>query len=258
MTIVRVYYAVHRGLEAFTKLLAVANNGFWLGILSREQLHAIGQHNYEQAGLYFTDEYNKRGLWDWERQVLERDFAGCKKLLLASAGGGREVLALRKQGLEVAGFEPDRGLLEFANGLMEREGLEPDLRWAAWDRCPDIDGQYDGVIVGWGGYMLIRGRENRIRFLKALRERVVEGAPILLSFNTAAGERSRVFRGVALIGNLFARVLRRERVEVGDMLTPNFEHFFTREQVESEMIEAGFTPIFFDKFRFGHSVGRAA
>jgi hypothetical protein len=67
-----------------------------------------------------------------------------------------------------------------------------------------------------------------------------------------------MFRRVARIGNLLARVLRRERVEVGDMLTPNFEHFFTREEVESEMIEAGFTPVSFEKVSFGHSVGRAA
>ena len=41
-----------------------------------EQLHDVGAVNYGRAHYYYTDEYNKNGLWDWERKVIDRDFAG--------------------------------------------------------------------------------------------------------------------------------------------------------------------------------------
>lgn len=254
--VVRLYFLVYRALEGFARLATVVNSGFWLGFLNREQLHGIGHVNYAKAHYYYTDEYNKRGLWDWERAALESHFEGRKRLLLAAAGGGREVIALRKLGFEVCGFESDRGLLDFANDLLRREGMEPDLIWAPWDHCPELSETYDGAIVGWGAYMLIRGSKRRVEFLREVRARVEEGAPILVSFNTA-GDDSRFFRGIAKVGNVVARILRRERVEVGDSLTPNYEHFFTREQIESEMGEAGFALKSFHRYGFGHGVGRA-
>ena len=253
---VRLYFASYRAIRGLVRAIQMAYCGFWLGILTRKQLHSIGERKYRKDRKYWTEEWNKGGLFDWEQQVVERDFAACRRVLIAAAGGGREVLALRRTGMEVDGFESDPGLLNVANELLEKEGLAPDLKGAPWDHCPAAVSKCDGVVVGWAAYMLIRGRDERIDFLRELRARVAEGSPILLSFMTRS-ERSRYFRYVARIGNILAAPLGRDRVDVGDTLLPNFAHRFTREQLEAEMMEGGFRMISYDGVPYGHAVGRA-
>jgi hypothetical protein len=254
--VVSLFYKGYWALEGFTRLLSRTYTGFWLGVLTREQLHAIGSEKYGGERFYWTDEYNTRGLWDWEKRVVEREFTHCKKLLVAAAGGGREVIGLRRMGFEVDGFESDPGLVSYANELLGRLGMASELQLAPWDHCPDLDGKYDAVVVGWGAYMLIRGKGSRVRFLRELRERVAVGAPILVSFYTRTG-KGRGFRAVATIGNMLARAVGRDPVETGDALIPNYCHFFSQEELESELVEGGFEPISFESAEYGHSVGRA-
>lgn len=230
--------------------------GVWLGVLTRRQLHAVGEWKYGRDERYWTDAYNKSGLWDWEKTAMDRSFAGCKSLLLAAAGGGREVLALRRRGVEVEAFESDPGLVQFANELLEKEGMVGDVKLAPWDSCPDYELEFDGVMVGWGAYTHIRGRERRIDFLQEVRSRVVPGSPILLSFATR-DETSGYFRGIRRIANVFASVLRRESIELGDSLVPHYVHYFTKAQLESEIVAADFELVVFKRMPYGHAVGRA-
>src|SRR5687767_10509407 len=225
--------------------------GIWLGILRREQLLAISERKYSQDQRYWTEDYNKAGLWSWESEVVDRHFAGRRRLLLAAAGGGREVIALRRRGIEVDAFESDPGLVHFANDLLEKEGMAPDVKLAPWDECPESDGTGEGIIVGWGAYMHIRGREKRVALLRELRRRVAPGSPILLSFSTRE-DRAPFFRGIATIGNVLARVLRRKRIEVGDTLVPHFAHYFTRTELEAELAEAGFELVSFERVPYGY------
>lgn len=243
-------------MERLTRLLSGVYTGIGLGILAQEDLHVVSELKYGGEAFYRTEEYNKRGLWDWERRAVERYFAGCKRVLIMAAGGGREFLALRKRGLEVDGFESDPGLVRFANELLEKEGLAFEVGLAPWDHCPVGDRRYDGAIVGWGAYMHIRGRRRRATFLRELRDKLEAGSPILLSFYTRMG-KSRYFPMVAGIGNVPAQILGRDRVEVGDCMIPNFAHFFTREEVESELGEGGFTLLDFETAEYGHAIGRA-
>jgi hypothetical protein len=231
--------------------------GFWLGLLTRGQLHSIGERRYSRDQRYRTDEYNKAGLWDWEQSAFDAHFVDCTRVLLAAAGGGREVIALRRRGIEVEAFESDPDLVRYANRLLEREGMAPDIQRVPWDDSPDGAEECDGAIVGWGAYMHIRGRERRILFLRGLRTRLVTGSPILISFNTRRDD-SPYFRGIAVIGNVVAFLLRRSRVEIGDSLVPNYAHYFTKAQLESEMAAAGFELISFESLEYGHAVGRAA
>jgi hypothetical protein len=254
--IVRLYFAGHRLLGTFTRLLRMVHIGVWLGLLNPKRLHAISEWKYSGDRRYWTDSYNNSGLWDWERKVVEKEYLGCRTVLLAAAGGGREVLALRRRGLEVEAFESDPGLLRFANEFLEKEGMVGDVRLAPWDGCPEYAVEFDGVIVGWGAYSHIRGRARRIGFLRALRRSVVAGGPILVSFESR-DETSRYFRGIAWTGNALAWILRRDRVEVGDSLVPNYVHYFTKAQLESEMDAAGFELVSFDRIQYGHAVGRA-
>lgn len=254
--LLRFYFKSQKGMQLFSTAMSSLFTGFWLGVLNRKQLLAVGEHYFREERFYSADEYNTRGLFDWEKRAIETHFRECRTLLVAATGGGREVIALRRMGYEADAFEAHPGLLRSANALLEREEMRPDVRPATWDHCPPLDRKYDGIVVGWGAYMHIRGRDRRIQFLKELREAANMGAPVLLSFYVTS-EKSRYHRWVGRIGNVAAVLLRRERVDRGDCLLPFYAHFFTRPQVEAEMIAGGFEPVAFELYEYAHSIGRA-
>jgi hypothetical protein len=52
--------------------------------------------------------------------------------------------------------------------------------------------------------------------------------------------------------------LRREHLEVGDDLSPNYVHHFTQREIELELSESGFDLQFYSDRQYGHAVGRAS
>ena len=253
---VRVFFATRRVLFWFIAVLNTVFAGIWLGILNRKQVLAVGERHDGSVRMYRRDEYNLSGLMDWERWAVEKEFAGCRRVLLGAAGGGRETLALRRLGIGVDAFESDPRLVETANEFLKRQGLEPDVRPAPWDHCPEPIGEYDGAILGWGAYSHIRGRRARVALLREFRERVPDGAPLLLSFFTTAKD-TRYFRVTTRIGNALGRLLGHERVEIGDSLMPNYCHYFTEARIREEMAASGFELSQFRHSPYGHGIGRA-
>lgn len=252
----RMWLAGHRNLLALHKLLHGVMGGIGLGVLTRKDLHAISERAYSGIATYQTDDYNRSGLSPWEESAIRTHFDGCERILVAAAGGGREVLALRRRGLEVDGFEANPTLVAYANELLEREGGGEPIRLAPWDGCPEYESRYDGAIVGWGAYMHIRGRNRRVAFLRQLRERVSTGSPLLLSC-MGVDRYTRWMRLTAAIGSALATVTRRERVELGDSMEPDYKHFFTRDELRREMVQAGFELATFSSGPIGAAVGIA-
>lgn len=254
--IVRIYLFSVAKLENLITLIRSCLNGVWLGILKVETLHEIDAHYYTLNRIYFSDKYNKSGLQSWERNVTCEYFQACKKILIAGAGGGREVLALQKLSYSVDGFECHPELQEYANELLEKEGLIPSVRLTPRDQSIQSGQVYDGVIVGWGAYMLIQGRKKRVAFLKQLRSQTEDQAPILLSFFTRSYD-SLYFRLIRQVANALRWVLMREGVEIGDDLSPNYVHYFTEGEIGSELREAGFEIKLYSDKQYGHAVGIA-
>jgi hypothetical protein len=262
--LVRVFFSSQRILERAFRVATACFVGLWLGVLTRERLHAIDEEYYtrSRSGLpgehnYHDLEYNRRGLWEWEEQALTEHFAGCERLILIGAGGGREVLALLRLGFQVDGFESHPGLVAAANDLLREEGYDPSVGLVRRDESPDTTRTYDGIIVGWGAYMLVQSRRRRITLLKELRARTQEHSPILLSFYW----RSRTpgdYKISAFMANKIRRITHREPVDVGDWLAPNYVHLFTRDEIASELSEGGFRLVQYSTIEYGHAVGVAA
>ncbi len=250
----RLWLAGHRLLLTSYKLMHGVMSGIGLGILTRNHLHGISERAYSGIDTYQADDYNRSGLSPWEERALESRFAGRRRILVAAAGGGREVLALRRRGLHVDGFEANPTLVAYANDLLKREGWEAPIRQATWDACPEYGATYDGVIIGWGAYMHIRGRQRRVALLAQLRDRVETGAPLLLSF-LGVERFSKWMRLAAAIGNGLAVVSRRERVELGDWMEPDYKHFFTRDELGRELADGGFELVEYNSGSPGSAVG---
>jgi hypothetical protein len=105
--------------------------------------------------------------------------------------------------------------------------------------------------------MLLPGRARRIALLRELRTKVETGSPILLSFLTRRPTDVH-FRIAAGIGNLARSILRRERLEVGDDLEPNFVHRFVQDEIASELAAGGFELKSFAAAPYGHAIALAA
>lgn len=236
---VRLYMLLRRVHARARYPFSAAFSGFWLGAFGREQLHALDEAVYRGPGSYLTDEHNLGGLFPWESEAVNGFFRGRTRLLLVGAGGGREAIALARQGFQVDAFECNPALVEYANRLLTREGIEARVRHLPRDEAPPAGGPYDGAIVGWSAYMLIMGRARRVAFLRSLRRLLDPRAPLLLSFWTRPEDDRRV-PAVARTANAVRRILRREPVEPGDDLFPNYLHHFTEREVAGEMADAGF------------------
>lgn len=254
--VISFYLLSARSLDRLVGLIRASFNGVWLGLFSRELLHQIDGHYYDTTSNYHDESYNRRGLWMWEREMLRRYFSDCETLLVAAVGGGRETLGLHRLGYRVDSFECNPTLVARANRLLEEDGVQGRVQLTVRDSCPPGTGIYDGLIVGWGAYMLIQGRARRVAFLRELRARVRSGGPIMLSFFTRPGDLLS-FRITAGVANLFRALMRRERAELGDSLAPVYAHHFTRAEIAGELRDAGFELVFYSTQDYGHAVAEA-
>ena len=245
------------------RLIQSVFTGFWLGILSQSDLDSVDDAYYvggrgKRLGPidYTRTDYNKRGLFEWEKKAIETYFPVGGSVALIGAGGGREVLALRRLAFRVEAWECQPGFVNTANDLLVAEGFEPSVAYAPRNTVPAGTEMFDGLVIGWGTYTLVPGRARRIDLLGELRTWVETGSPILLSFFTRRPGDSQ-FPIAAAVGNLARRILRRERLEVGDSLDPNFVHHFVESEMESELAAGGFRLQFFAAEPYGHAVALA-
>ncbi len=253
----RIFLRSDRWLKHVLTGLRAIHQGFWLGILDREALHVVAESEYSSQTIYRTLYHNLSGLFPWEETVVSRFFRECHSVLLGAAGGGREMIALSRRGMQVDGFECSGELVEVSRHLVAMEGIDAKVMLSPPDRVPEGLGTYDGLIMGWGGYNHIMGRETRVRFLDEFRHHVRPGGPILLSFVIRKPE-SRHYRLIVAIARLI-RFLRRspEAIELGDALVDAHFHFFTQDEIRQELEDSGFQLEYYSELGFGHAVGRA-
>lgn len=258
-----VYFRSRNLVGRYFRVVMALFTGFWLGVLSRAQLERLDDLAYEGRTKrhndidYLSESHNRRGLFAWETEALERHFPARGRLALLGAGAGREVLALRQRSYAVDAWECQPAFVAFANQLLASDGFEPAVTFVPRDVVPEGPTGFDGVIVGWGTYTLVPGRHRRVALLRALRDKVEPGAPILCSFYVRRPGEAR-FAITTFVGNIFRRILGREAVELGDYLDPNFVHMFTEDQIAAEFEAGGFELRSFASAPYGHAVGVAA
>jgi len=243
----------------FVKLLLGVHEGLWLGSLNLDELNAITAEHYAASRESASTEHNQRGFFDWELRAVSRYFSPGSRVLVAGAGGGREVLALRRAGYQAEGFECNPALVE-ANHILFAELGEPGgVTLCLPDQVVAGSAVYGGAIIGWTAYGHIPTRGRRIEFLRALRDHVLPGSPVLLSFFTRDGN-SRYDAVVYRMATFTRKIARgrHESLQLGDHLTWSYSHWFTREEIEAELCEAGIRLVHFGEVGDGHAVGIVA
>ena len=243
----------------FTRLVNIGgaiHEGFWLGYLSPDDLDAITRDHYHKSQEYASPQHNQRGLFDWETAVVNQYFQPGSRILVAAAGGGREVLALRRAGFQAEGFDCSATLVQASDAIFDRLGEPRAVALCASGEVPSGPEVYRGLVVGWSGYTHIPGRQRRIAFLQQLRNRALPGTPVLVSFFPREGSsrsETLIYRIARISRALFRH--RKEQSELGDHLGWCFSHTFTREEIDAELQAAGFRPVFYSEVGEGHAVG---
>jgi hypothetical protein len=190
---------------------------------------------YEGATSFQTAELNASGLSLWERAVVERWFPGEGTVLVTSAGGGREALALVERGYRVVAAECTpplaAALARHLDGRAVALHLPPDA-------VPAERGPFDAAIIGVSGYTHLIGRERRVDFARRLGASLKPGAPLLVSF-TQSPAHSRGARLAAALANAVRRPLGRRLVDVGETTSFGWSRIFAPGEVRAELTDAG-------------------
>ena len=254
---VRVFAVADSAFRFTVSGLRALHQGFWLGALDHRDLDALAELQYSRWTQYRSDDHNLSGLRDWELAALTTYFPGHGSLLVAAAGGGREVFSLSGMGYDVDAFDCAAALVEHCREQLRRQGIEARVQRAAPSQVPGNLGRYAGIVIGWGGYMHIAGRSRRIAFLQALRQHADESAPLLLSFFTRGGASRQLEWTHRIARRVRALRFSPDEVELGDTLEGTFDHLFTEADLQSELSAGGFELVDYRESPYGHAVARA-
>src|SRR6266496_836143 len=255
--IVTLYFFLERFVLLIHNGAATLLQGVFLGLLSNETLERLTEHRYLSKfsfASYAEESYVNSGLFLWEQEVIRRSFPPGGRILMAAAGAGREMLALAAAGFRVDGFDCCPPFVEFGQGQLRKHGIAATLEYAPPSTVPECRCHYDAALVGFSGYMYIAGRDRRIRFLRDLCNLLTPNAPLMVSFAEGSLGRRRVW--TAKIGTAIRKLRGAEPVEEGDCLKDGFQHHFVRQQIMSEMSEAGMELAYYpSETSYGHAVG---
>jgi hypothetical protein len=244
------FAVANRWFHRLFNFAGALHRGFWLGCLSAEDLNAITTERYAGSQFLLSTEYIQSGLFDWERPLVDRYFHSGTRVLVAAAGTGREILALRKAGFNAEGFECNPLLLRIGQATFDQIGEPFPVSFCAPDNVPPGPQIYDGLIVGWTGYTHIPTRIRRIRFLQALRSRALPHSPLVLSFFTkiTTSRYDNIACRTAAISRALSRTRAEGPIEPGDDLEGNqYLHRFTRPELEAELTAAGFRMAYYSE-----------
>jgi hypothetical protein len=240
--VARLSHLSFRFLKKFTDFLDAAFSGFWLGVMSEKSLDFSDELFYKGTKSYSDDKYNLSGLFEWEKPMIEKHFSNAKSILLLAAGGGREVLALTKMGFEVDSYECNPYLIEYGNELLQKNKITNRIKYLPRNSVPGEIKKYDGIIIGWGAYSHIPGNKKRLSFLTGLYPFLHNETRLMISF-IWMGTRGKKDKIIKNVSNFFRIFSKKDKTESGDRLEPDFIHYFTEEEIKSELIQSKFKVI---------------
>ena len=196
-----------------------------------------------------------RGLWDYvssqrvareydaaladtplleiDLRFAERHFPKPGRLVDLGCGTGRLLIPFARRGFSCLGVDLSDAMLDVVREKAEREGLAIDRLTAnlvELDPLPDAGFDYAACLFSTLG--MIRGRENRARFLGHVRRILKAGGVFVLHAHNAGYRFGRVGRPGA---------------EPGDRSMPQHRggadltlHHFTRRELVADLAAAGF------------------
>jgi len=237
--VLRALYFSENASNRFTRFITALYRGFWRGVWDEHDINAFVVRFYEQHDWFGSPEHNLQGFFPWEAELLHDHFEGGSAIIVAAAGGGREMIALARAGWRVDGFECHPVLVQKCKEYLSQVEVSGHIVQAAPNEVPSDLPTYDGAIVGCGALGHIVGRTKRIRFLKDLKSHLTDDAPVLLSVGRRP-EGSRYYNLIYQTARALRLTGRSNSPELGDDPLDLYTHRFTEAELHAELQEAGF------------------
>ena len=251
---------IQRVASSIASWTAASLSGVCMGLIDDRRFADFDTYPFDESQGVDSLPETTAGLEQWERAAIETHFASRRNVLLLAAGGGRVLFGLRELGHDVFGVEYGSTLCGATNDRLHdlhcNETIVTPQRW----NIPQ-EREFDAAFVARHYLSHIRGRSNRVAFLRNLRGVLSSQAPLIVSYYVRTPQ-ARSFRAQAMLAN-FLRVCRRSkdpRIDVGDHIDPDsplLHHHYTDEELSDELREAGFEVIEQDADWFGWAVARA-
>ncbi len=212
-------YRFSRTLSALDLGQQIVRDELLFAFLAPRQRNFLTFEAYGRSRRYVPGgEYFLEGLWAWEAAVLEDSrVPRSGRVLLAAAGGGRELRALLERGYEVFAFEPVAPLFESARTIAQGKNARvvqasyDDLAARAEGRSGPLDGlngHFDLCILGWGSLSHLTDLNAVLETLGALRA-LAPAAPVLVSFSLRTKGKPEVKGGALKLRHGLRRALAR-------------------------------------------------
>jgi SAM-dependent methyltransferase len=257
-----------RGMTWICRALAALRDEILLAFVAPKFRDAVTRAAYSRDASYLPGGATfEQGLLSWEYALLQRpELPRRGRVLLAGAGGGREVKALADRGYEVSAFETvECYCAACAKALGHRDKVQvvcasyKDLvRCASTGdgRLGGFRGPFDLVWLGWASFAHITDFGDQVAVLQSLQT-IAPGAPVVLSFFLNAspappGASSRLRRN-----------LRRALVMLGGRhASPaiqfwpwaGFAYLFTRSELEHLFRTAGYASAVLEEDPYPHAL----
>ncbi len=197
--------------------------------MNPKDLNEVTLNSYQGTSGFESEGHNFKDLWTWEQVAYQQCFSACKSVLVAGAGGGREMIALSRMGLDVVGFDASSDLVAACRSNLCKANVSAKILFAPPGEAPSESGLHDALVIGRGVYHHIPGRERRIKFLKDCRKHLKDGSPLVMGdFLTRGSKRPLTAFAVS------------RKIEQGDAIGASFYHYFVPQEIKAELEDGGF------------------
>lgn len=230
-----------------------------MGMINNETFRQFDTYPFDETKEVEFDEQSFE-LENWERHAISSHLNATDSILVVAAGGLRELVSLERLGFSVSGVEYGPKLFEESRKWLDENQPETGMTLSSRYQLPDTGDTFDAAFICRHFYSHIIERSERIELLRAIKQQLPEGSPLILSYYIYKGEAT--FKIQAQIANVMRRLRgnAKERVDVGDHVDPEsslFHHHFIQDEIASELKEAGFQAVTTDATWFGWTVARA-
>ncbi len=124
----------------------------------------------------YDDYFANLPLFRFDTEVLDRTLTGHGRVIDLGCGTGRHVVHLARRGFDVVGIDLSPFMLDVAREKLDRDSLQAELvRGSMTDLSRFTDGSFRYAICMFSTLGLIRGKWNRLEFLREVRRLLQPG-----------------------------------------------------------------------------------